>query len=132
MALLTAASQEYEYSLNLAEVARIWRGGCIIRADLLEDIRAAYANNPHLNNLLIVPFFRDALLARQEAWRFVLQTAVDLEIPTPAMSASLAMFDGYRRSRLPANLIQAQRDYFGAHTYQRVDRKGTFHTEWTK
>ena len=132
MALLTAASQEYEYSLNLAEIARIWRGGCIIRADLLEDIRAAYADNPNLSNLLLVPFFRDALVARQDAWRFVLQTAVDLEIPTPAMSASLAMFDGYRRSRLPANLIQAQRDYFGAHTYQRVDRKGTFHTEWTK
>ena len=132
MALLATASQEYDYNLNLAEIARIWRGGCIIRADLLEDIRAAYADNPNLSNLLLVPFFRDALVARQDAWRFVMQTAVDLEIPTPAMSASLAMFDGYRRSRLPANLIQAQRDYFGAHTYQRVDRKGTFHTEWTK
>ena len=132
MALLSAASQEYGYDLSLAEVARIWRGGCIIRAALLEDIRAAYAADPGLPNLLLAPFFRDALLARQEAWRLVLQTAVDLEIPTPAMSASLAMFDGYRRSRLPANLIQAQRDYFGAHTYQRVDREGTFHTEWTK
>ena len=132
MALLYAASQEYGYGLNLAEVARIWRGGCIIRARLLEDIRAAYAEDPDLSNLLLAPLFRDALLARQEAWRLVLQTAVDLEIPAPAMSASLAMFDGYRRSRLPANLIQAQRDYFGAHTYQRVDREGTFHTEWTK
>jgi 6-phosphogluconate dehydrogenase len=132
MALLSAASQEYEYGLDLAEVARIWRGGCIIRAALLEDIRAAYAEDPDLSNLLLAPFFRIALLARQQAWRLVVQTAVDLEIPTPAMSASLAMFDGYRRSRLPANLIQAQRDYFGAHTYQRVDREGTFHTEWTK
>ena len=132
MALLSAASREYEYNLNLAEVARIWRGGCIIRARLLEDIRAAYAEDPELPNLLLAPFFREALLTRQEAWRHVLQTAVDLEIPIPAMSASLAIFDGYKRAMLPANLIQAQRDYFGAHTYQRVDREGTFHTEWTK
>jgi len=80
----------------------------------------------------LAPFFREALLTRQDAWRHVLQTAVDLEIPIPAMSASLAIFDGYKRAMLPANLIQAQRDYFGAHTYQRVDREGTFHTEWTK
>ena len=132
MALLSAASREYEYNLNLAEVARIWRGGCIIRARLLDDIRAAYAEDPDLPNLLLAPFFREALLTRQEAWRHVLQTAVDLEIPIPAMSASLAIFDGYKRAMLPANLIQAQRDYFGAHTYQRVDREGTFHTEWTK
>jgi len=132
MALLSAASREYEYDLNLAEVARIWRGGCIIRARLLEDIRAAYAEDSELPNLLLAPFFREALLTRQESWRHVLQTAVDLEIPTPAMGASLAIFDGYRRAMLPANLIQAQRDYFGAHTYQRVDREGTFHTEWTK
>jgi len=132
MALLSAASREYEYDLKLAEVARIWRGGCIIRARLLEDIRTAYVEDPDLPNLLLAPFFREALLTRQESWRHVLQTAVDLEIPTPAMGASLAIFDGYRRAMLPANLIQAQRDYFGAHTYQRVDREGTFHTEWTK
>jgi 6-phosphogluconate dehydrogenase len=131
MALLSAASREYEYDLKLAEVARIWRGGCIIRARLLEDIRTAYVEDPDLPNLLLAPFFREALLSRQESWRHVLQTAVDLEIPTPAMGASLAIFDGYRRAMLPANLIQAQRDYFGAHTYQRVDREGTFHTEWT-
>ena len=132
MALLSAASREYEYEINLAEVARIWRGGCIIRARLLEDIQAAYTEDPDLPNLLLASFFREALLTRQDAWRHVLQTAVDLEIPTPAMSASLAIFDGYRRAMLPANLIQAQRDYFGAHTYQRVDREGKFHTEWTK
>ena len=132
MALLSAASREYEYDLKLAEVARIWRGGCIIRARLLEDIRTAYVEDPDLPNLLLAPFFREALLTRQDSWRHVLQTAVDLEIPTPAMGASLAIFDGYRRAMLPANLIQAQRDYFGAHTYQRVDREGTFHTEWTK
>jgi len=130
MALLFAASREYEYGLNLAEIARIWRGGCIIRARLLEDIRTAYAEDPDLVNLLLAPAFREALLARQDAWRQVLGTALELEIPAPAMSASLAAYDAYRRARLPANLIQAQRDYFGAHTYQRIDRPGTFHTEW--
>ena len=132
MALLSAASREYEYDLKLAEVARIWRGGCIIRARLLEDIRTAYVEDPDLPNLLLAPFFREALLTRQESWRHVLQTAVDLEIPTPAMGASLAIFDGYRRAMLPANLIQAQRDYFGAHTYERLDKQRGhfFHTDW--
>ena len=111
----TAASREYQYELNLAEVARIWRGGCIIRARLLEDIRAAYVEDPDLPNLLLAPFFCEALLTRQDSWRHVLQTAVDLEIPTPAMGASLVIFDGYKRASLPANLIQAQRDYFGPH-----------------
>jgi 6-phosphogluconate dehydrogenase len=129
--LLRIASQEYRYGLDLGEVARIWRGGCIIRARFLDDIRAAYAARPDLSNLLLAPFFREALLIRQPAWREVVQVAVDLGIPLPAMSASLAYFDAYRSSRLPSNLIQALRDYFGAHTYERLDRPGTFHTEWT-
>ncbi|HIC88021.1 MAG TPA: NADP-dependent phosphogluconate dehydrogenase [Anaerolineae bacterium] len=130
MALLREASKEYEYNLRLAEIARIWRGGCIIRAALLEDIRAAFAARPDLPNLLVYDAFREAVESRQAAWRFVVQTAVGLGIPTPAMAASLNYFDGYRSERLPANLIQAQRDYFGAHTYRRVDREGIFHTEW--
>ncbi len=131
-AMLRAASREYGYDLNYSEIARIWRGGCIIRARFLDDIRAAYADDPDLPNLLLAPFFRDAVASRQAAWRHVVATAVGLGIPTPAMSASLAYFDSYRSARLPANLIQAQRDYFGAHTYRRVDREGVFHTEWIK
>ncbi len=130
-ALMRAASQEYEYDLNYSELARIWRGGCIIRARFLDDVRAAYADEPDLPNLLLAPFFQDAVASRQPAWRRVIQTAIELGIPTPAMSASLAYFDSYRSARLPANLIQAQRDYFGAHTYERVDKEGVFHTEWT-
>lgn len=130
LALLQAASLEYQYQLNLAEIARIWRGGCIIRARFLDDVSRAYRENPELPNLILAPFFREALLQRQEAWRHVIETAIQLAIPVPAMSASLAYFDTYRSSRLPANLIQAQRDYFGAHTYRRVDREGIFHTEW--
>jgi len=132
MSLLRSASHEFDYSLNLSEIARIWRGGCIIRARFLNDIRDAYLNDPELPNLLLAPFFREALISRQSAWRHVLKTAIRLGIPTPAMSASLAYFDSYRSACLPANLIQAQRDYFGAHTYQRVDREGIFHTEWKK
>jgi 6-phosphogluconate dehydrogenase len=130
LALLQSASLEYQYHLNLAEIARIWRGGCIIRARFLDDVSRAYRENPELPNLILAPFFREALLQRQEAWRHVIETAIQLAIPVPAMSASLAYFDAYRSSRLPANLIQAQRDYFGAHTYRRVDREGIFHTEW--
>ncbi|RMF28021.1 MAG: decarboxylating NADP(+)-dependent phosphogluconate dehydrogenase [Chloroflexi bacterium] len=132
MALLREASRAYGYDLNYGEIARIWRGGCIIRARFLDDVRAAFAEEPDLPNLLLAPFFREAVASRQEAWRTVLQTAIALGIPTPALSASLAYFDGYRSARLPANLIQAQRDYFGAHTYRRVDREGVFHTEWTR
>lgn len=132
MALLRAASHEYDYDLNYGEIARIWRGGCIIRARFLDDIRAAYTADPGLPNLLLAPFFRDAVANRQTAWRHMVQTAVEMGIPTPAMSASLAYFDAYRSAHLPANLIQAQRDYFGAHTYQRLDKSGVFHTEWTK
>ena len=131
-ALLRAASHEYDYNLNYSELARIWRGGCIIRARFLDDVRAAFAEDPELPNLLLAPFFREAVATRQEAWRHVVRTAIELGIPTPAFSASLAYFDSYRSARLPANLIQAQRDYFGAHTYERVDKEGVFHTEWTK
>ncbi len=132
MDLLRTASRVYGYGLNLGEIARIWRGGCIIRARFLNDVRAAFAADPELPNLMLAPFFRYAISRTQASWRSVLKTAVELGIPTPAMSASLAAFDGYRSARLPANLTQAQRDYFGAHTYQRVDREGTFHTEWSK
>ena len=128
--MLQAASSEYQYHLNLAEIARIWRGGCIIRARFLDDVSRAYREDPELPNLILAPFFREALLQRQETWRHVVGTAIQLAIPVPAMSGSLAYFDSYRSSRLPANLIQAQRDYFGAHTYRRIDREGVFHTEW--
>ena len=128
--MLSLASQEYGYDLNLGAIARIWRAGCIIRADLLNDIMAAYQRNPMLTNLLLDESFRTAVESRQESWRFVIQTAVGMGIPVPALGASLAYFDAYRSERLPANLTQAQRDYFGAHTYRRIDRKGSFHTEW--
>ncbi len=130
--LLRAASKEYGYDLNYGEIARIWRGGCIIRAAFLNDITAAFRAQPDLPNLLMAPFFRDAVVSRQKNWRIVLKVALDLGIPVPAMSASIAYFDGYRSERLPANMIQALRDYFGAHTYERVDkpRGQFFHTEW--
>ena len=130
MGMLRAASQEYEYDLNLAEIAKIWRGGCIIRALFLNDVSAAFKDDPGLPNLLIAPFFRDAIYKREQAWRHVLKVAIEKGVPTPAMSASLAAYDSYRSGRLPANLTQAQRDFFGAHTYQRIDREGVFHTEW--
>jgi len=130
LGLLKIASEEYQYNLNLGEIAKIWRAGCIIRACLLGDIMSAYAHDPALTNLLLDETFTAAVESRQGAWRFVVQTAVGMGIPALALSASLAYFDAYRSERLPANLIQAQRDYFGAHTYRRVDREGTFHTEW--
>lgn len=132
MGLLRAASEEYQYDLRLGEIARIWRAGCIIRAGLLNDIMAAYQRDPALVNLLVDESFRGAVESRQDAWRTVLQTAISLGIPVLALSASLAYFDAYRSERLPANLTQAQRDYFGAHTYRRIDREGSFHTEWVK
>lgn len=130
MALLQAASREYEYDLDLAAIARIWRGGCIIRAAFLNDVAAAFEKNPELPNLLLDPYFTKAVEDRHDALRCVIQTATALGIPCPGLSASLAYYDSYRTARLPANLIQAQRDYFGAHTYRRVDKKGVFHTEW--
>ncbi|HFQ95514.1 MAG TPA: NADP-dependent phosphogluconate dehydrogenase, partial [Anaerolineae bacterium] len=124
----------YGYDLNYGEIARIWRGGCIIRAAFLNDITAAYQENPDLPNLLLAPFFREGVVSRQRNWRTVVKLAITLGIPTPAMSSALAYFDGYRSARLPANLIQALRDYFGAHTYERVDkpRGEFFHTEWVQ
>jgi 6-phosphogluconate dehydrogenase len=128
--LLKQASAEYKYDLRMGGIARVWRAGCIIRATLLNDIMAAYDRNGSLANLLLDGAFCDAVHERQASWRFVVQVAVQFGIPVPAMSASLAYFDAYRSERLPANLTQGQRDYFGAHTYRRVDKPGTFHTEW--
>ena len=131
MALLRRASEEYHYNLDYSEIARIWRGGCIIRARFLDDVRVAFKENPNLSNLLIAPFFHEEVLSRHKALRHAVETSIELGIPAPGMSASLAYFDSYRSGRLPANLIQAQRDYFGAHTYRRVDQEGIFHTKWT-
>ena len=132
--LMRAASTEYDYNLNYGELARIWRGGCIIRAAFLNDITAAFSDQPDLSNLLMAPFFRDGVVSRQQNWRTVLKVAIGLGIPAPAMSSALAYFDGYRSERLPANMIQALRDYFGAHTYERLDkpRGQFFHTEWVQ
>jgi 6-phosphogluconate dehydrogenase len=132
MGLLAAASKLHSWGLPLAELARIWKGGCIIRARFLARIQAAYARDPGLANLLLDGGFREELSQRHGAWRRVVGEAVAMGVPLPAMSASLAYYDMLRTPRLPANLTQAQRDFFGAHTYERVDRPGSFHTEWTK
>jgi len=129
--LMRLASEEYDYNLNMGNIAKIWRAGCIIRARLLDDIMRAYDRDPSLTNLLLDDFFRQAVEQRQQSMRTVIKTAIDLGIPIYAMSASLAYFDAYRTARLPANLTQAQRDFFGAHTYRRVDKEGSFHTQWT-
>jgi 6-phosphogluconate dehydrogenase len=129
--LLKLASAEYGWGLDYAAIARIWRAGCIIRARLLGDIMAAFQRRPDLPNLMLDESFRSILASHQAAWREVVQLAVGLGIPLLATSASIAYFDAYRSERLPANLTQAQRDYFGAHTYRRIDREGVFHTEWT-
>jgi 6-phosphogluconate dehydrogenase len=130
MAQLRIASKAYDYGLDLEGVARIWRGGCIIRAALLEDIRAAYQADPDLSNLLMDDRLGREVLAAQKNLRTVVRLAVKLGIPIPCLMASLAYLDGYRSAWLPANLIQAQRDDFGAHTYERIDEKGIFHTQW--
>ncbi|MEE3715405.1 NADP-dependent phosphogluconate dehydrogenase [Tumidithrix elongata RA019] len=132
MALLAAASKEFKYELNLGEIARIWKGGCIIRAVFLDKIKNAFVRNHELPNLLVDPDFKQTILTKEAAWRKVVQAAAQLGIAIPAFSASLDYFDSYRRDRLPQNLTQAQRDYFGAHTYERIDKPGSFHTEWTK
>jgi 6-phosphogluconate dehydrogenase len=111
-------------------MATIWRGGCIIRARFLDRIREAYDEDPETPNLLLVPYFRDAVNEAEEAWRRVVAHAVTLGIPSPAFSSALAYYDGYRRERGPASLIQGLRDFFGAHTYRRVDRDGSFHIRW--
>ncbi|GAB4347435.1 MAG: NADP-dependent phosphogluconate dehydrogenase [Cyanophyceae cyanobacterium] len=130
MALLAKASADYGYQLDLGEMARIWKGGCIIRAGFLNKIKKAFSENPALPNLLLAPEFKQTILDRQAAWREVVATAAQVGIAVPAFSASLDYFDSYRRDRLPQNLTQAQRDFFGAHTYERIDQGGTFHTEW--
>ena len=130
MAMLRIASHEYGYGLNLAEVASLWRAGCIIRARFLNRITDAFNRDAELPNLLLDASFNQSVQERLPAWRFVVRTAVGLGIPAPAFSASLAYYDSYRSARLPANLIQAQRDYFGAHTYERTDIAGAFHSDW--
>jgi 6-phosphogluconate dehydrogenase len=130
MAMLRIASDEYGYALNLGEVAAIWRAGCIIRARFLNRITEAFVRQPALPNLLLDEALGRAVVERLPAWRRVVQLAVGAGIPVPAFSASLAYYDSYRSARLPANLIQAQRDFFGAHTYERVDRPGVFHSSW--
>ena len=130
MALLQRSSAEYGWSLPLGEIARIWKGGCIIRARFLKSIQAAFKTDPALPNLLLDPFFREAIATREAAWRKVVMLGVAEGIALPAMGASLAYYDAYRSPRLPANLVQSQRDLFGAHTYQRLDKEGTFHTHW--
>ena len=132
MAVLAAASDKYSYTLDLEAVARIWRGGCIIRAALLEDIRMAYRNQPGLPNLLLAPELSKQVMANQEDLRRVVCAAIELGLPAPCFMTALGYVDSYRSAWLPANLIQAQRDYFGAHSYERIDVKGTFHTDWTK
>ena len=131
--LLSMASAEYGWRLDFGAVALMWRGGCIIRAAFLDRIKAAYDEAPDLANLLLAPYFRDAIAGAQAAWRRVVAGAVLRGVPVPAFSSALAWYDGYRSERLPANLLQAQRDYFGAHTYERIDRpRGEFfHTDWT-
>lgn len=130
MALLRKASQTYGYGLDLGTVARIWRGGCIIRAVFLEDVRTAFDARPDLPNLLQHPPIAQAVLARQESLRAIIHSALDLGIPTPGLMSAIAYFDAHRSAWLPANLTQAQRDFFGAHTYERIDAKGVFHTQW--
>ncbi len=129
---LQAGSREYEWGLDLGALATIWRGGCIIRAAFLDRIKDAYVEQPGLPNLMLAPFFQEALASGQDAWRRVVKTAVERGVPIPAFSSSLAYYDGYRRARGPANLIQGLRDYFGAHTYHRIDREGAFHTRWAQ
>lgn len=128
--VLRLASEEYGWGLDLGAIALLWRGGCIIRAQFLERITEAYARQADLANLILDPYFRDVVTGGQQAWRRVVAAAALRGVPVPALSSSLAYYDSYHRCELPANLIQAQRDYFGAHTYERVDRPGWFHTEW--
>jgi 6-phosphogluconate dehydrogenase len=129
---LAAAAAEHKWDLSFGNVALLWRGGCIIRARFLERIKEAFDADAKLENLLLAPYFQKATAEAQTPWRNVVATAAQLGIPAPAFSTALAYYDGYRSARLPANLLQAQRDYFGAHTYQRVDKEGVFHTDWIR
>ena len=130
MALLKQASLTYEYDVHLADVARVWSGGCIIRAALLKDIQLAYQSDPQLDNLLLAETLHGQVQARQGDWRAVVRTGIEVGLPVPGLASALAYWDAYRSGWLPANLIMAQRDYFGAHTYQRIDGPGSFHTAW--
>jgi 6-phosphogluconate dehydrogenase len=127
---LAAAAKEQDWPLDYASIAMMWRGGCIIRARFLERIAEAYRAKPDLENLMLAPYFTDALATAQKAWRHVVATAATIGVPVPAFMTALAYYDAYRHASLPANLLQAQRDYFGAHTYERTDKPGTFHSEW--
>jgi 6-phosphogluconate dehydrogenase len=131
--LMRAAAKTYNWNLNYGGIALVWRGGCIIRSAFLGEIKKAFKRNPALVNLLLDKFFKKAVSSRQKGWRRAVILATKLGIPVPCLSTALAYFDGYRSERLPANLLQAQRDYFGAHTYERVDqpRGQFFHTNWT-
>jgi 6-phosphogluconate dehydrogenase len=131
--LMRAATEEFGWNLAYGNIALMWRGGCIIRAAFLDNIKAAFDMDPALVNLLLDPFFKEQVQKAESAWRRVVGTAISAGIPVPAMSSALAFYDGYRRERLPANLLQAQRDYFGAHTYERIDKPHgeSFHTNWT-
>lgn len=130
-AQLSAASNEYDWNLNYGEIAMIFRGGCIIRAAFLQKIKEAYDQDPNLSNLLLDPYFKEIVESYQAALRKISVVAIESGVAIPCFSAALAYYDSYRTADLPANLIQAQRDYFGAHTYERIDKEGKFHTEWT-
>ena len=129
---LAAGSREYGWNLDLGSLAKIWRGGCIIRARFLGRMHDAYSEHPDLDNLMLAPFFTEALASAQDPWRRVVARALEAGVPVPAFTSSLAYYDGYRRARGPANLIQGLRDFFGAHTYHRVDREGAYHTRWAQ
>ena len=131
---LDAAAKEFGWKLNNGNIALLWRGGCIIRSRFLGDIKTAFDKNPTLENLLLDDFFKVAVEKAQPSWRRVISTSVQMGFPVPVFSAALSYYDGYRQARLPANLLQAQRDYFGAHTYERTDkpRGQAFHTDWIR
>jgi 6-phosphogluconate dehydrogenase len=128
--LLKAASDVFGWNLDYGAIARIFRGGCIIRARFLNEIATAYEHNPNMPNLLTADYFRESIGNYQDDWRTVISTAVTNGLAVPAFSSALAYYDSYRTDTMPVNLLQAQRDYFGAHTYQRIDREGVFHTDW--
>jgi 6-phosphogluconate dehydrogenase len=129
---LQAAGERYDWDFKYGDIALLWRGGCIIRAAFLERIKEAFDREPQLENLLLDSYFRQVVESSQDAWRYVVAAAVWMGIPLPAFGAALTYYDGYRSARLPHNLLQAQRDYFGSHTYERIDKDGVFHTEWNK
>ena len=130
--LMTEAQKEYKWTLDFGKIAAIWRGGCIIRAKFLQKITDAYTDDKKLQNLMMAPYFKKAINKGQDNWREIVQLAAGNGVPAPAFMSALAYYDGYRSKRLPANLLQAQRDYFGAHTYERVDqpRGKFFHVDW--